>query len=298
MHNALFQHMFATSPVLDTDEAQFMNLHPYYDQSWPKTTKGFAGLSKPNELSPLEQLSSGKPSLWPHARNGGPNVHMTQGILRMPNTRETKVSTVQHVHSLGRQHGSIRLKTESVWDTPTSVSEESPPERSETPLCTKIARKRTMSSRKPRRKPAPHIGESCPADAVRSSDDACVHSCMAEETDVLMDGHPHGVLLGQVVHNEPAPLPPARPQKDARRIPGQAVPANALWYLSQGMIPIIPPPRPRKSSMRLGQAPPSTHVPLPAPAIHLPYRQTDLPELDHDSDSDSMTSSIGEPGSS
>ncbi|WFD20582.1 hypothetical protein MCAP1_002829 [Malassezia caprae] len=298
MHNALFQHMFASSPVLDADEAQFANPRPFYDQPWSKSDCGLAGLSNPSDLSPLEQLSSGLPSLWPPARSGALDMHMTQGILRMPNTRETKVSTVQHVRSLGRQHGSIRLKTESMADLPTSVPEEFLPERSETPLCTKIARKRPASSKKPRRKPAPQIGDTHPADTTWPSEDACVQSCTIQEARVNTNDIPQSVQLGQVVHADPAPSPPARPTKNVRRIHAQVNPADTLWYLSQGMIPTIPPPRPRKSSMRLGPTPPSTSAPLPAPAIHLPYRQKDLPELDHDSDSDSMSSSIEEPLSS
>ncbi|SHO79535.1 Hypothetical protein MSYG_3884 [Malassezia sympodialis ATCC 42132] len=295
MHNTLFQHMFASNPILETGEVQYLNLYPSSDPSWSKAGNGSTEVLEPNELSPLEQLCSGIPPLWPHARSKFLDVNLTQGSLRTPNTHETKVSTVQHVCSLGRQHGSIHLKTECVSDTQGDLPETSLPSRSETPLCTKIARKCLSSTKKPRRKPAPHIGDLSTAHAVHISEDASVPSHMAEDTPVDLNNHRQGVLLGPVARSDPSSLPPARPQKNALRIYGQKAPATALWYLSRGMTPVTPPPRPRKSSQRLDPSPAPTNAPLPAPAIHLPYRQMDLPELDPDSDSESIPSSIGEP---
>ncbi|WFD24255.1 hypothetical protein MEQU1_002952 [Malassezia equina] len=285
--------MFASSPLLDSDDAPRMDTCT--DSSWKKADFVSPGVSKRNDLSPLEQLCSGMPSVWPQRPSGPLDVHMGSGILRMPNVRATKVSMVQHVRTLGRQHGSIRLKTESVYNSDQVSKEYVLPERSETPLCTKIARKRPSLHKKPRRKPAPPIGDPCPPESVQPAENAPAIDYLPQVAPVRTDGPTQLACLGQVAPIEPVSVPPPRPQKNMERVHGHKAPGHALWYLSQGMIPIVPPPRPRKSSMRLASTSPWTDTPRPAPGISLPDRHAVVPELDPDSDSDSIPSSVEEP---
>lgn len=236
-----FGHMFATSPVLDTGKELLTDHHhdvwdrkdrlpepPIIEQPFHM---GMLGTNKHTlfaSLSPLDQVSNdvhyqrvedmhtGK---WPRSRKA---VH----ILRMAQTKATKMSSVKPIQQLGRQHGSIRIKAESmpvneqeaeVLETSSSVAEST-----EVPLCTKIARTRSMKSAPPRRKPAPKLDE-----------------------DMLEGQH---ATLSLAPEQKTAPVPPQLPKKSQERSLTKAI--QPFPYLQNGLIPIVPPPRPSKNPLR------------------------------------------------
>ncbi|KOS13299.1 hypothetical protein Malapachy_0040 [Malassezia pachydermatis] len=193
-----FGHMFATSPVLDTGKELLTDHH---HDVWDRKDR----LPEP----PIIEQP----------------FHMVH-ILRMAQTKATKMSSVKPIQQLGRQHGSIRIKAESmpvneqeaeVLETSSSVAEST-----EVPLCTKIARTRSMKSTPPRRKPAPKLDE-----------------------DMLEGQH---ATLSLAPEQKTAPVPPQLPKKSQERSLTKAI--QPFPYLQNGLIPIVPPPRPSKNPLR------------------------------------------------
>lgn len=268
--HALFQHMFATSPVIETEEAQCTDLlHSYL----PSDIQGLTthpqpldlaqvGFSKRCDLSPLEQLYAGILLPWSRPGYHPYDGELEQGVMLMPQARETKVSTVQHVSLLGRQHGSLRIKTESMDDMHSPRPTESEIQQCYTPLGTRIARNRAWTSKKPRRKPVPHRGNPC-TDRTTSTEDVSIQGPVTVNNSMCL-------ASVELNHAPEEAMPPALPQKDARRT---QVPRSLGLGLGLHNTLSLPPPRPRKSSRRI----------------------CPVPELDPDSETDSIPSSADEP---
>lgn len=156
--------IFAPSPILGEHGAQFAPLdHGMSSQGATMHMEPSVLREKlHNDLSPLEQVSSGHNS-WPPLKTG----RWSKSLLRVARLGEIKMSTVKPIHPIGRKHGSIRVQTQSVRapgeatvsNQDFSIMPDGTPLRAETPLCIKIARSASRKSQRPRRKPAPQVDE-------------------------------------------------------------------------------------------------------------------------------------------
>ena len=156
--------IFAPSPILGEHGAQFVPLdHGMSSQGATMHMEPSVLQEKlHSDLSPVEQMSSGH-----NAKSSLMNGRWSKSLLRVTRLGEIKMSTVKPIHPIGRKHGSIRVKTQSVQapgeaavsNEDFSVMPGGIPLRAETPLCTRIARSASRKSQRPRRKPAPQVDE-------------------------------------------------------------------------------------------------------------------------------------------
>lgn len=243
--------IFAPSPILGDNGAHFVPFDHGMSKQDAVMHREPSVLQEKlhSDLSPLAQVSSGH-----DARPALKTGKWGKPLFRAARLREIKMSTVKPVHPLGKKHGSIRVKTQSVRVPDEAVTSDndvpilpgSIPLRAETPLCTRIARSASRKSQRPRRKPAPQVD----GFAWMHFPAASMHTRTCDSSTV----------------------PPPRPPKN---------PLRSLYHSTKGPEPFLP--NQLAGLKLLSHSPPTVSESMQA-------SDNDVPALVSDGDTDSLSS--------
>lgn len=232
-------------------------------------------------LSPLDQVTN-----HGHYQRAGElmagdglKAQHAVSVLRVAHTRATKVSSL--VPTPGRKHGSLRIKlgrTSSVKATAPeqaadTLTPDIPPVSPLTDTAVAgVAPDAPAPQRRVRRKPVPRVNtdpattessatQTTPASSPWSAAErACTVPGKGTSASLPAAPFTEASNAGQVPHTKPraSATPPRLPAKSEHRT--QTVPGLAPYpYLEEGLIPVIPPPRPAKSTLRAARSAKGEH---------------------------------------
>lgn len=233
-NDAVLNRLFASSPILSHDIARFTSDTPMIDSNVVpistgelKQTYALDNITQDvfSEMSPLERVSIGNQfgCSTSHLPSKPQQSLWSSQLPRVAHIRETKTSSVISVHNpFGRKHGSIRIKPQISREEYFSFEDDTPsmpgslPWRTETPLCTKIAHSESSKSKAPPfRKPPPCVVNSQDVHE-KATSKHCAAILDATYSRALDNHTGKNLELGQVL---PICPPPRPPKSSLRRVP-------------------------------------------------------------------------------